>query len=257
MIGSPASGRAKRISRRHRANPTTPHPESLNNLGDLLCPVEPNQETTCPAFADELVKSALVDGYAKFSFDQLDEEALRRSLRAWGKVTQTVLRVRTQENSRLNTYSAAFGVGAFPFHTDFAFRPQPPLLVAICNRSHTTYERPTLISDLLKLDPATLKSLHRSTWKLRSKGKTYLVSGSIPVGMRTALRWDLQVLEPANESAQFCSIAIPKQLAEIQKAHRWEPRSGLLINNWRIAHARAGEPILANEERILQRYEVW
>jgi hypothetical protein len=222
----------------------------------LLSPVEPNQGA-CPAFADQLVKRALEDGYAKFSFDQLDEEALRRSLRTQGRVTQTALRVRTQENSRLNTYSAVFGVGAFPFHTDFAFRAQPPLLVAICNRSHIAYERPTLISDLLNLDQATLKSLHRSAWKLRSKGKTYLVSGSIPVGMRTALRWDLQVLEPANESARFCSIAIPRQLAEIQKVHRWEPKSGLLINNWRIAHARAGAPNIANEERALLRYEVW
>jgi hypothetical protein len=81
--------------------------------------------------AEQLIATALAEGYCGFSFDEIEAASLKRSLRSLGKLTQTDLTVRRGEDSRPNTYSAIFGIGPFPFHTDFAFKAEPPRLIAL------------------------------------------------------------------------------------------------------------------------------
>jgi alpha-ketoglutarate-dependent taurine dioxygenase len=207
--------------------------------------------------AEQLIATALAKGYCAFSFDEIEHTSLKRSLRSMGRLTQTELHVRNSQDSRPNTYSAIFGVGSFPFHTDFAFRANPPPLIALCNHTDETFDRCTYVSDFANLSPELTVSLRKSEWQLQSNGKRYVVGGCIFTQSQFAFRWDLRALFPANHEATCCALSVPRTLAERQHVFRWRPRSGILINNWRVAHARAGETSDEHEVRTLVRYEVW
>ncbi|MCK1661271.1 hypothetical protein [Bradyrhizobium sp. 151] len=207
--------------------------------------------------AAEIINGALADGSVAFSLGEIGDVALLRALRNFGRVTQTELRVRSSLGAAPNTYSSAYGRGAFPFHTDFAFRARPPRMVALMNPTQLQFERPTLVSDILDLPVETLSALQKSSWKLRTAGRSYFVWGFLPIGQNNAYRWDLQSLEPANEHARQCVKIVPEQLSGIQSTHEWLPNSGLLLDNWRVTHSRASAPDVRTEKRTLIRYEVW
>lgn len=206
---------------------------------------------------DRIIATALAQGYCGFSFEEVEAASLQRSLRSVGKLTETRLTVKASAVSRRNTYSAAFGIGPFPFHTDFAFRAEPPRLIALCNPTEEQFERCTYVSDFASLPPGLRLSITKSAWKLKSNGKSYLLGGCSVRQSQTVFRWDLRALHPANREAASCATAVPQKLTENQHAFQWAPRSGILINNWRAAHARAGEASDEREGRTLVRYEVW
>jgi alpha-ketoglutarate-dependent taurine dioxygenase len=206
---------------------------------------------------DTLISTALTNGFVTFSFDDFDGARLKRALNRIGMVTETSLSVKERVDSRPRTYSAAFGTGFFPFHTDFAFRAKPPRLILLSNQTDATYHRATLVSDTASLSAQARTCLKRSAWKLGANGRTFIVSGCGFMDSEQFVRWDPQVLQPANCDAMRCLASIPDQLVQSQHSFTWKPRTGLLMNNWRVAHARAAVSFPESESRHLLRYEVW
>jgi hypothetical protein len=204
-----------------------------------------------------LIASALTDGYVRIPLREYSEVELKSALSSLGPTTQSNLSVRAKENARPNSLSGTFGTGAFPHHTDFAFRPTPPRVIALCNQTDFYFQRGTALADLTALPVDLAGALKKSAWRLRSNGKVFIVSGCISIGSQFAFRWDPEVLTPANRDAARCASSIPAFLLNHQRIFRWCPRSALLINNWRFTHARESEILGASEDRRLVRYEVW
>ncbi len=81
----------------------------------------------------EAISLALSEGFASFSLGAINEIELHRQLCALGVVSRTDLIVKSADEARPNTLSSRHGTGHFPHHTDFAFKPRPPRLIALCN----------------------------------------------------------------------------------------------------------------------------
>lgn len=202
-----------------------------------------------------MIDVALANGFVSFSTS--DWPHLRMQLtRTIGAITTTDLSVKEVDHARPNTLSARHGAGHFPHHTDFAFRPVPPQIVALVNESDQEFERPTYVTRLSSVTSDLVASLDRSAWSLRVRGKTFVVFGGLTVGKHTARRWDTEFLEPREANAFRCSRELPAILQANQDRYDWGPRTGLLIDNWSCTHARG---IADNDtgRRQLTRYEIW
>lgn len=196
-------------------------------------------------------------GFASINLAADELEHFLKALRRIGRITRSELIVRTQAEARSNSLSGRFGVGGFPHHTDFAFRPIPPRLLILHNESSHVFQRGTFVSTVDLLPPKLLRTLDRSSWYLTNGGRTFNVSARISIGDRSAIRWDPLCLSAANAAAHECCELIPRQLSQSQVRHRWSPGSALIIDNWRSTHAREALEEGGDHDRRIIRYEVW
>ncbi|WP_413658734.1 TauD/TfdA family dioxygenase [Nitrobacter sp.] len=196
-------------------------------------------------------------GFASINLATDEIEQLLKALRQRGRVTKSELIVKTPAEARPRSLSGRFGVGEFPHHTDFAFRPIPPRLLVLHNESSHAFQRATFVSAVDLLPARLLRTLDRSSWHLTNGGRTFNVSARIPIGDQSAIRWDPLCLSAANAAAHECCELIPHQLSQSQVRHRWSPGSILIIDNWRSTHAREALEGGGDHDRRIIRYEVW
>lgn len=192
----------------------------------------------------------------------LDEVALgdvlRHLQRHVGTVTSSELRIKTPDEARPRSLSARYGTGAFPHHSDFAFRPTPPRLIVLVNSGARSFRRTTALSSLRGLPDMLDRSLTTSMWHLHTARGAFLVSGRYTLGRHIVGRWDVEFLQPSNSAAWACTDALPATLSERQVEHVWGPMTALIVDNWNCTHARSPSAGPADDEqRRLTRYEVW
>jgi L-asparagine oxygenase len=156
-----------------------------------------------------------------------------------------------------NTYSGTYGLGSFPFHTDLAHWRQPPrFLLLRCITGYVDVQ--TLLIDGHALaESVTTNLLGRAVVKPRRPQ-----SGAISLfrlweaidNDNYRLRWDGMFLKPASKVAEIADHCIRTYLADAQPVSIALTRPGdtLLIDNWRMLHARS--PIaLGQENRKIER----
>jgi hypothetical protein len=215
-------------------------------------------EEGCVATILETVQAS---GFAMFDLDDLPLSVLLNLLkRAGHTVSQTVITPKDRSpQSQKKTLSGIYGKNAFPYHTDFAFKPTPPKFVVLANESDHHFDRPTFVSSLSDLPSDMTALLKDASWILRSRLSTFIVSSWQTVEDHILLKWDLDFLTPYNSSAQKSAGSIPPCLASQKKEVAWSPRSAVMINNWVCAHARGGATSAPSDDdaRRLIRYEVW
>jgi hypothetical protein len=210
--------------------------------------------------AKGLLAHAASFGFCRFAADanQIDEliQALRRLQFV---VSSTSLQIKQVSNARPNTLSAKHGAGAFPFHTDFAFRPMPARYILLLNPTGSNFQRPTLIARLDKLAPALQQIIQNSIWKLVAPQKHFLVSGRFIRNDQIVWRWDCDFLAPVNSDAFEARRCVPDALSEIAEQIVWGRQDAVLIDNWYCAHARGEAKSNDQNEpnRALLRYEFW
>lgn len=155
-----------------------------------------------------------------------------------------------------NTYSGIYGFDRFPFHTDLAHWRRPPrYLLLRCIKGFA--DVPTLLIDGRAIITAiNLDVLGRAIVKPRRPR-----NGAIPLlrlceqiedGHR--LRWDEVFLVPASANGRVGIEQVSNFLAEAHSLQIALANAGdtLLIDNWRVLHARS--PIAAGREsRIVER----
>jgi len=161
-----------------------------------------------------------------------------------------------KEASTPNTYSGIYGCNQFPFHTDLAhWRTPPRYLMLRCIVGF--HEVPTLLVDGLNLVHEVGKDiLTRALVQPRRpiNGKLPLLRLYQPNDGNGLVRWDEVFFQPASKVgelgvAQFhqaLRTSIPLSIALTA------PGDTLIVDNWRMLHARAPVPI-GCEARKLER----
>lgn len=156
-----------------------------------------------------------------------------------------------------NTYSGNFGLGCFPFHTDLAYWRRPPRYLLL--RCLAGYEDvPTLLIDGRALINAISRdTLTRAIYKPRRPrdGSFSLLRlfESTSDGA-DLLRWDEIFLRPASRVGDVADAQIRHWLAKCEPSLIRLVRRGdtLLIDNWRMLHARSPIP-MGRGDRCIQR----
>lgn len=155
-----------------------------------------------------------------------------------------------------NTYSGSYGLGCFPFHTDLAHWRIPPRYLLL--RCVTGYaDVPTLLLDGKSIfDAVTLDILTRAIFKPRRprQGTLALLRLCESTSDGYCFRWDELFLKPASKIGDLASQRIKDQLDKCEPLKIALARVGdtLLIDNWRMLHARSPIPA-EREDRKIQR----
>jgi len=157
-----------------------------------------------------------------------------------------------------NTYSGIFGLDRFPFHTDLAHWRQPPhYLMLRCVIGYP--EIPTLLLDGNDLiNRITLVALSRAVVKpRRPQGGVFPLLRLLEAtdgGYR--LRWDEIFLQPASKAGEVASRQLKESLGQIQpiSISLIKPGDTVLIDNWRMLHARSPIPPGYEDRRVERVY---
>lgn len=159
----------------------------------------------------------------------------------------------SQHESKRNSMSAAFGLGAFPFHTDAAYFRIPPRYMLLRMAGSSACERHTLVKDFG--DVIASGMLRRDVWLVnggRDRFYTPIVDEDIIAG-RLVFRFDPCCMRPVHdffESERVVQDAI-QQAKDV--AIKWAPGLLLILDNWRVLHARGEAPQSDDSGRLLER----
>lgn len=190
---------------------------------------------------------------AEFSAEQV-AQALGKPLTPWvgGLVQELIPRI----SSTPNTYSGIYGLNSFPFHTDLAHWKRPPrYLLLRCLIGYS--EVPTLLLDGHKVfTPQMRNVLTRAIFKPRRPhdGKISLLRLCEPVGDNYCFRWDETFLMPASPIGEIAREGVIELISNSSplKVSLVHAGDTLLIDNWRMLHARSLVPA-CNIDRKIQR----
>jgi L-asparagine oxygenase len=157
-----------------------------------------------------------------------------------------------------NTYSGIYGLGRFPFHTDLAHWCRPPrYLLLRCVIGYA--DVPTLLIDGQAIfDTVTLDILTRAIFKPRRprNGTLALLRLCEPTDGGYCFRWDEAFLNPASRIGAVASQLVRERLNTCEPLSIALVRAGdtLLIDNWRMLHARSLIPAEREDRRIQRIY---
>lgn len=196
--------------------------------------------------------------FSREYFPEIDTTAiaseLGRPLTPWqGGLMQELV---PRDIATPNTYSGMYGLERFPFHTDLAHWRRPPRYLLL--RCLTGYaDIPTLLLDGQAIfDTAMLGILTRAIFKPRRPlgGMFSLLRLCTPIDNGYCFRWDETFLQPASKIGVMARQRITELLPKCDPLSIALVRTGdtLLIDNWRMLHARSLVPT-GREDRKIQR----
>lgn len=145
-----------------------------------------------------------------------------------------------------NTYSGIFGVGDFPFHTDLAHWDVPPrYLLLRCLKGYPEIST-NLIDGQVLIADITLNDLTRAIVRPRRpiEGKIKLLRLADELGHQSRLRWDEVFLVPSSRVGKSTFSRVREWLRSARQTELCLVNLGdtLVIDNWRMLHARAHVP---------------
>lgn len=155
-----------------------------------------------------------------------------------------------------NSYSGIFGLDRFPFHSDLAhWRTPPHYLLLRCVTGYA--DIPTLLVDGHDLvDAVSLDLLIRAIFKPRRPrdGRMSLLRLCEPIEDDVRIRWDEVFLKPASKVGEAANLRVREWLSTCKPTDLSlaEPHDTLLIDNWRMLHARSSI-VPGRENRAVQR----
>jgi hypothetical protein len=161
-------------------------------------------------------------------------------------------------SSAPNTYSGIHGFNRFPFHTDLAHWRRPPRYVLLrCLIGFS--EIPTLLLDAHDIcDSAMQELLTRAIFKPRRPldGKVSLLRLREPIDDEYCYRWDETFLIPASPIGKLASRGLKELFAKANPISISLVQNGdtLLIDNWRMLHARSSIPMHLSDRKIQRVY---
>jgi hypothetical protein len=168
-----------------------------------------------------------------------------------------ILRVIDAKDAKGRSLSARYGTGAFPWHTDMAHIRIPPRFVVM--RSLSKHEiRPTFLFDSKYLcrNEKEEAGLRTEVWLVNGGRGCFLspiLNDTILPGAQI-FRYDACVMRPMWTGGGQ-SMALVKAL-DNQRASAvidWRPGLCLVLDNWRMLHARAPRPDQPEHERLIER----
>ncbi len=182
--------------------------------------------------------------------------ALGQPLTQWeGRLVQDLV---PRATATPNTYSGIYGLDRFPFHTDLAhWRLPPRYLLLRCVIGYADVS--TLLLDGQAIfDAVTLDILTRAIFKPRRPriGGITLLRLCEPTDDGYCFRWDDVFLKPASRIGDIASQRIREQFPKCQPLSiaLAQASDTLLIDNWRMLHARSPIPAERVDRKIQRIY---
>jgi alpha-ketoglutarate-dependent taurine dioxygenase len=174
----------------------------------------------------------------------------------FGSASVDILEVKDATSATSRSLSGIYGRGAFPFHTDQAKELHPPRYMLLRHLAGDT-RRPTLLVrfDALQFTEQQLYGL-RSAVFLVNGGRGRFYSSII---CRTAtgqefVRLDQHCMRPAHKRSGSVMEDFQSALARHTPVEiHWNSESVLVVDNWRVLHARAPESNTNSGIRVLER----
>jgi hypothetical protein len=148
-----------------------------------------------------------------------------------------------------------YGKGAYPFHTDTASWADPIRL--LCMRAvDGDFRRGTRVisgSEFFGAFPESL--VRRSCWATMNGRRSFYCGMEWGNGPDLCRRYrcDTACMTPINEAAkQLSSMLHERSSLDIGMRIEWQPGRVLILDNWRMLHARC-RPVVNEGERVLER----
>jgi hypothetical protein len=157
-----------------------------------------------------------------------------------------------------NTYSGNFGHDSFPFHTDLAhWRTPPRYLLLRCIKGY--FDVQSLIIDGHHLiEAVTPDIMTRAVYMPRRprSGSFTLLRLRESIDNRHLLRWDQIFIKPASKVGEAADKLVRQWLRMHQPAKVLLAETGdtLIIDNWRMLHARSAVPPECHDRKIERIY---
>ncbi len=166
-----------------------------------------------------------------------------------------ILRVIDANNAKERSLSAKFGKEAFPWHTDMAHIRIPPRFVVM--KSIGSSGRQTLLLDGNQLCRNRDKEaiLKTDVWLVnggRGRFLTPILNDTL-VPDSCIFRYDRCVMRPMRPSAESVAFIDSLENREPTAAIEWHPGLCLVLDNWRMLHARAPRPAEPELDRLIER----
>ena len=153
-----------------------------------------------------------------------------------------------------NTLSSRYGVDSFPFHTDGSHWAIPPQFLALYCSNPGNGNRATYLidTDSWLLLQKEIDLLISSVW-ITGFQRPRLCGLAVKNGNRMQIRYDPACVRTYSSSAKRAErIIVEKVGSSIPIVVTWYKRDLLILDNWRILHAR-GDAIAEDSDRIIQR----
>lgn len=188
--------------------------------------------------------------------------AIGEPIRATGDSFLEVLKPKASKDAKPNTTSGIYGLTSFPPHTDMAHWPVPPRFLAMrISKAMAGIPTQLLDSKAIKIDAYTNALLRRSVWRIGRIRQAYPCSVYFDHHGQKGIRWDTCTMFPhgkiATDVRPRLLELINEGLLNERTEHEWSSTDEILvINNWRILHARPEIPdgaIGRELERVLIR----
>jgi L-asparagine oxygenase len=163
-----------------------------------------------------------------------------------------------RETATPNTYSGTFGLGRFPFHTDLAHWPVPPrYLLLRCVRGYA--DVPTLMLDGRAIaSEAGTELTRRALVRPRRprNGEIRMLRLQDTHRLGPIIRWDEEYLKPASRVGEvaFSRFGEIVDDAVATPAVMVDEGDVLVIDNWRMLHARPAIPADRRDRRLQRVY---
>ncbi len=166
------------------------------------------------------------------------------------------LKVRRKRDAKINTLSARFGTGMFPFHTDTSFWSHPARLVLLRALSGDL-SRGTYVKSFVDLfEGISGHEIRRSAWICDTGKRKFYSTINFEASHQRGYRFDPNCMRPANASAKHIEEIIKPRCLQLNKGRiDWQPNRVAVIPNWTHLHARGTSNSL-QQERTLQRIYV-
>ncbi|MBW5434551.1 hypothetical protein FXB41_07100 [Bradyrhizobium canariense] len=159
-----------------------------------------------------------------------------------------------------NTYSGRYGLAAFPAHTDLAHWPEPPRYLWLrCVKGYD--EIPTILVDGFNVvEHCGANLLSRSLVRARRPlaGRLHLMPLYLPARKSAPprLRWDETYIVPGSDAAVEGIAKVKAAIRSQGEIHcpLSAPDDTLIIDNWRMLHARSAVPTHCGDRLIERAY---
>ncbi|GIO64069.1 TauD/TfdA family dioxygenase [Paenibacillus cineris] len=208
----------------------------------------------------DIIESVKLNGFFEFDYyDDLLYLAKQLGTPVPSRRNESVvslIKVLNKEEAKVNSLSAIYGKGAFPYHTEAAYRKVPPRYV-ILRMQRGNDSRPTLLKELYSnLNDDSLNILKNEIWIYSDNKETFLstvISKAQNNEIITRFDKDCMTFPLKRDPKAMDLVYNALQYSPTVKIS-WSSGKTIVFDNWRMLHAR-GENFnnIDCEDRILER----
>lgn len=206
----------------------------------------------------DIISTLREQGYVVFDTDTSDESLLKIAslfgVVVPGERGVLVQPLKAQEKGKgsFGSFTYMVGYDAFPWHTDTAYWEIPVRYLML------TSEKPSPCATLARSFESLAKNIddfyylaERSVYMLNIPGKRKLLSPVMKKHGEMGFRFDFHIYKPMNEEAKVLSSLMLEQLNNESQRVVWSGNNVLVLDNWRLIHAR--EDASQDKNRSLKR----